>query len=139
MNTMNMIIRDSNVEPARHDDGYLIFEEEDGGLTSWRRNQRDVPPMLSLLLREVRAHHVNDQYKNKGRGGVVICEPAFHRLLHQRLRAYRATGSPHAARCIYCHQWGVEGLRRYLRRDGTTGFAVHPPCQTQARMERVQP
>ncbi len=52
-------------------------------------------------------HHVNGIKTDDSRGNHVICENhAYHSHLHQRIRAYRATGSPTAVKCHYCKQWG---------------------------------
>jgi len=51
-------------------------------------------------------HHVNEQRAMNTNNNLVICQDeTYHKLLHKRLRAYRATGSALARKCIYCKQW----------------------------------
>ena len=55
-------------------------------------------------------HHVNEHRDDNRPGNLVICENrGYHRLIHERLRAYRATGNADARRCRYCHAWAMLG------------------------------
>lgn len=77
-------------------------------------------------------HHVNEQKSDNRGENLVICEDrAYHNLLHQRLRAYRATGNPEARKCWVCKQYDdVKNLKLY----GTT--AVHSACGNRRKCGR---
>lgn len=48
-------------------------------------------------------HHYTEDRKN---GPFVICEDdAYHKLLHVRARALKATGDPHKRKCCICKEW----------------------------------
>lgn len=54
-------------------------------------------------------HHVNERKGENKNVNLVICQDrAYHALLHQRLRAYRATGNPSALKCNICKEWGTD-------------------------------
>jgi hypothetical protein len=62
-----------------------------------------------LLPSSVQVHHARGVSNNKY---LVICEDdAYHRLLHQRTRAYRASGSVTAVKCRYCKKWNEVGVK----------------------------
>lgn len=53
-------------------------------------------------------HHVNEIRSENRNTNLVICENLkYHKLLHKRERAYRATGSPLSIKCCYCKRWGL--------------------------------
>lgn len=59
------------------------------------------------LPAKVQTHHVNEKKKDNRHSNLVICEnQTYHKLLHRRAAALRATGSAHALRCSMCKQWG---------------------------------
>lgn len=94
-----------------------------------------------VLPRSVIVHHVNEQRGENRNSNLVICESrAYHILLHQRMRAYAATGRATAVPCEYCHAWGHSGEDDWYigpqRRDGRRGHAYHRSCQSQHRKTR---
>lgn len=55
-------------------------------------------------------HHANGTRNDNRPDNLVICEnESFHRLLHQRQRAYEATGNPEGVKCQRCKRWGLVG------------------------------
>lgn len=57
---------------------------------------------------EVEVHHVNEVRTENAGWNLVICEDgAYHKLLHRRTRAYRATGNVHARKCPFCKTFDV--------------------------------
>jgi hypothetical protein len=54
-------------------------------------------------------HHINEVKDENRNDNLVICQDrAYHSLLHQRLRAYKATGNPSALKCNICKEWGSD-------------------------------
>lgn len=98
---------------AHKQTGYLLEQIE----VAERALGRPLPPQAVV-------HHVNEVKSDNRNENLVICEDrAYHNLLHQRLRAYQATGNPEHRKCWVCKQYDdVSRLRLY----GTT--AVHPAC-----------
>lgn len=48
-------------------------------------------------------HHVDEQKSNNVPGNLVICpDAAYHKLLHQRQRAFNASGHYHWRKCQFC-------------------------------------
>lgn len=53
-------------------------------------------------------HHVNEVRSENRPGNLVICEDrAYHLLLHQRLRAYLATGNAGMRKCYICKEYDL--------------------------------
>jgi hypothetical protein len=64
------------------------------------------------LPTKAEVHHVNG-IRGDNRDNLVLCEDvAYHKLLHRRIRAYRACGHPEWRKCPFCKQYdAVENLR----------------------------
>lgn len=81
-------------------------------------------------------HHVNEQRSENRNSNLVICEDdTYHKLLHQRMRAYRATGSVLGVQCVYCKQWGLPSsgaMYTVQRQSGKAGHSYHRPCNTSS-------
>lgn len=74
-------------------------------------------------------HHVDETKDNNSPTNLVICENvAYHNLLHQRLRALKASGNPNAVRCRYC--------KGYEDQDRITPSRYHTRCKNQKEKER---
>lgn len=57
-------------------------------------------------------HHVNEKKDDNRPHNLVICEDEnYHKLLHARMRAYKACGNPNARKCTFCKEWEVGLLR----------------------------
>lgn len=53
-----------------------------------------------------RVHHADENKANNKNSNLVICpNHTYHMLIHQRLRAYRATGNPNLRKCVLCQKW----------------------------------
>mgnify|MGYP001581676878 CR=1 FL=1 len=51
-------------------------------------------------------HHIDEDKTNNTRSNLVICEDiAYHKLLHRRMRAYKACGHANWRKCGICHQY----------------------------------
>ena len=58
-------------------------------------------------------HHINDCRGENINTNLVICQnQGYHRLIHLRRDAYRATGNPRARRCAGCGKWILPGTPR---------------------------
>lgn len=57
----------------------------------------------------VEVHHWNECRGDNQNSNLVICEDLhYHRLLHVRMRAYRACGNPSARKCHICKAWELD-------------------------------
>lgn len=70
-------------------------------------------------------HHGDGTRSNNG--CLVICEnQSFHLLLHQRMRAYAATGKVSSVKCSHCQKWGMTGEGEM--RTKKSGRSYHLSC-----------
>jgi HNH endonuclease len=82
-------------------------------------------------------HHVNENRQDNRSENLVICESAsYHRLLHARLNAYRATGNANARRCGYCHTWLELGQLGVILMGPSP---IHRVCRVQYDKTRYDP
>lgn len=89
-------------------------------------------------------HHANEKKDDNRNCNLVICEnEAYHRLLHQRARAYQATGSIHGVRCYLCGTWGtpedIPGKRGGSRFHETCGKAFEKEQSRKRRQKKTRP
>ena len=102
------------------------------------RIRRKVLPSKAVI------HHVDEDSLYDYPSNLVVCEDdAYHKLLHLRTDALRATGNPHSRRCKICKQWGIPGegdmvrLKRSARAKGD-GTTRHRSCHTKEEKQRRQ-
>jgi len=58
------------------------------------------------LRRPAEVHHVDESRTNNAPTNLVVCEnSAYHKLLHQRQRAFDACGNASWRPCKFCHQY----------------------------------
>jgi hypothetical protein len=70
-------------------------------------------------------HHVGDKLDNNN---IVVCEnQAYHDLIHQRERAYKACKHPTWRKCNYCKQWD-DPNNLHIH---STSAANHKACKAQ--------
>jgi len=63
------------------------------------------------LKKEWRTHHVDEDKTNNDHSNIVLCENhSYHRMLHRRMKALRATGNPNMVRCSLCGEWKEQKL-----------------------------
>lgn len=89
------------------------------------------------LPQRAQIHHANEQRSDNRHENLVICEnDAYHKLLHQRLRSYCATGTVDAVKCRYCNKWvsrdepGMTFVHRALAES------YHRACAAQYQLSR---
>lgn len=79
-------------------------------------------------------HHVDRQPKHNTPENFVVCDHAYHMVLHQRERAFRACGNPGWRRCNICKQYDApENLYLHPSKRQT---AFHRSCATAADRAR---
>lgn len=82
-------------------------------------------------------HHVDENGENNQHRNLVICEnQAYHLLLHQRARAYQATGNPDARKCEYCKQYDVPA--NMVSKGTRTATLIHRLCRSNYLKSRRQ-
>lgn len=70
-------------------------------------------------------HHIDGDRSNNANTNLVICQDnAYHTILHNRQRAYEATGNANAARCPQCRWWVVPEIDHKCKYAGTKKFAI---------------
>lgn len=76
-------------------------------------------------------HHVNEKKGDNRRRNLVICENnTYHKLLHQRLRAFHAIGQANARLCRFCKRYATD-----LTVDARNS-AYHRACRAQSERKR---
>lgn len=81
-------------------------------------------------------HHVNERKPDNRNANLVICQDEiYHRLIHRRMRAFRATGSASAMKCAYCKQWStVDDPTMYICKNKRDAY--HRPCHAAYEDQR---
>lgn len=76
-------------------------------------------------------HHVNEDRLDNRPPNLVICpSDAYHRLLHQRMRALAACGNANWQKCKYCGKYDDPALMvRRKRNHGRSDNFVHRECR----------
>ena len=98
--------------------------------------RRDILPLKAIV------HHVNGNSLDDYPSNFAVCEDDnYHRLLHQRTDAYKATGNAHARKCQICKQWGIPGdgdmvVVKSTRYPGGSGQSRHKSCHNMESNER---
>lgn len=82
-----------------------------------------------LLPEGAQVHHVDEDKSNNKPGNLVICQDqTYHKLLHLRARAYKATGDPSQRCCVFCRCWSTINLmsvhahERYYHKSCATDY-----------------
>lgn len=82
---------------------------------------------------QAQVHHVDGDGRNNENSNLVICEnDAYHKLLHQRARAYKATGNPNMRKCPYCKTYDLpESMQESVRHT-----FYHSDCHSRYELAR---
>ena len=79
-------------------------------------------------------HHVNESRHDNKNSNLVICEDcSYHRLLHARFRAFKATGNANARKCWICKRYDDPSNLKFV---STRRMAYHQECNRQSCKER---
>jgi len=84
-------------------------------------------------------HHHNEQPSdNKTSGNLVVCQDdSYHKLLHQRMRAYKACGHANWRKCHYCHKYdSIDNMTLSRATIGSKITPYHKSCATKYQKER---
>ena len=80
-------------------------------------------------------HHVDNDPSNNAPTNLVICpDPAYHRLLHERMKAMDACGDPNKRRCCFCKEW--DDLEN-MYRNNASFTQYHRVCRQKQRYQQV--
>lgn len=108
----------------RADHGHQVLEHV---VIAERALGHALPPKAQI-------HHVNEIRIDNRNANLVICEDArYHRLLHMRAEAYRATGNPSSRKCYFCGEWDADFIPAQPKRG-----AYHRACSAKARKAHRQ-
>ncbi len=85
------------------------------------------------LPRGAVVHHIDENPLNNSPDNLVICpSPGYHRILHQRLDAFKACGDYNWKKCTFCKQYDDPVNMRHEK----SGRHVHPVCSNAVRMKK---
>lgn len=83
------------------------------------------------LPKGVQVHHVDGNPSNNDARNLIICPTdAYHKMIHQRTRAFDACGHADWRKCHFCEQYD-DPSKLYLHPNGTTAF--HRDCRIERR------
>lgn len=79
-------------------------------------------------------HHINGDRADNDPQNLVVCEDKqYHELLHQRAKAYAATGNPNSVRCWMCGEYD-DPQNLYIRKDRQSD-AFHRECRQKRKRQ----
>lgn len=91
---------------------------------------------------QAEVHHVDEDKTHNDNSNLVVCENhAYHKLLHQRMRALDECGDPNAQRCCICHSYERQTEMKVVQGRGKRDWrqAYHQSCNTRkARLRRAR-
>jgi hypothetical protein len=73
-------------------------------------------------------HHANEDRTDNRPENLVICDRAYHMLIHQRMRANAACGNPNWWKCRVCGRYDAPENLRFLKNRNA---AYHAKCQSR--------
>lgn len=85
-----------------------------------------------LLPKKIVVHHIDSNPGNNKNNNLVICENMdYHRCLHRRAKALKASGHVDWAKCRFCHKWDKIGNLRVYSYPGHSPLIHHASCHNQ--------
>lgn len=116
-------------------DGYKRFTAEDG--TRMLEHVYVAEKALGRKLpKGAIVHHVDENRGNNINTNLVVCpDQAYHKLIHRRLDAFKATGNYDARKCMAgCGQWDLpENMVPWGKRDKE--HYAHKECRNRLMRE----
>jgi len=122
-----------------HPDGYVLIWKPDHPRANKNYVMEHIlitEEVLGKLLPEgAVVHHVNENRSDNRKENLVICKNnAYHQLLHQRMRAFRACGHASWRKCPYCKEYDdTENLV-----ITTQNQTYHNKCENEYRKLRYR-
>ncbi len=121
---------------TNHGDGYLTIRAERGNGSVLEHRAIAEKILGKPLPQKAILHHFNGVRSGNVPENLVICENrAYHSLLHQRQRAYFATGNANSRKCCFC---GEYDLPENLYIPPIRGTVEHRRCGRIYRATRLQ-
>ncbi len=118
--------------PTIRADGYVrIIDQYEHILIAERALGKPLP-------KGAHVHHMDENPTNNDPKNLVICpDQGYHWLLHQRMKAYAASGHADSVKCAYCKRYDDPANNMRVRPRGQYG--VHRECENQQhRHKRMQ-
>lgn len=82
-------------------------------------------------------HHVNEKKGDNAGTNLVICPDGdYHRLLHVRADALRASGNPDWRKCPYCKRHDDPAAMSFHKSKASQGYFYHLQCCNDYRKRR---
>jgi len=82
-------------------------------------------------------HHANCDHTNDKNNNLVICQDqGYHLFLHQRKRAYEASGNPSWRKCAYCKKYDApDSMDIYVNKATGYDSVGHKHCRNKHNRE----
>lgn len=97
-------LRKANGEGYEHGDGYLASTKN--GVTKMAHVEVAEKALGKALPPGAQVHHWDENRKNNANANLLICPSnAYHKLIHQRMRALAACGNASWRKCFYCERY----------------------------------
>jgi hypothetical protein len=85
------------------------------------------------LPRGAVVHHIDENPLNNEKTNLVICpSPGYHKILHQRLDAFKACGNYNWKKCTFCKTYDDPVNMKQEK----SGRHVHAKCRSQVARKR---
>lgn len=106
--------------PSEHGDGYLTIHDPQAKKPRLQHRVMAERALGRPLKPTELIHHINEDRADNRNDNFVICQGiAYHALLHQRERAYRACGQAHWRKCAACKQYDAPENLYIPKKRGT--------------------
>lgn len=80
-------------------------------------------------------HHIDENPANNVPNNLVICSPAYHKLLHRRTRAFEACGHYDWLTCYICKEYSSPNAAGFSVSNTKEGLAWHKSCAAKRQYE----
>lgn len=88
-----------------HGEGYKIFGYGRNGAMICEHTIVAERALGKPLPAGAEVHHVDENRLNNSPTNLVICDRAYHLLIHRRMEALKQCGNANWKRCPYCNTW----------------------------------
>jgi len=85
----------------------------------------------------VEVHHFNEDKTDNAGPNLIVCpDHKYHRLLHVRMDALRASGNPNWRKCPYCKMYDDTTNMIFHKHKKSDGFYEHAQCVREYRVAK---